>query len=83
MAKSVAKHNLKNSTEYLSFAMASTTYYSVIKSRTKWAGHVARMGKRKGAHRVLTGRPEGKRPVRCRRQHINPYPANVENMVSS
>ena len=27
-----------------------------------WAGHVARMGERKGVYRVLTGKPEGKRP---------------------
>jgi hypothetical protein len=42
----------------------------VIKSRrTKWAGHVARMENRRGAYRVLVGRPEGKRPtVRSRRK---------------
>jgi len=35
----------------------------VIKSKImKWAGHVARMGKRKGEYRVLVGTPEGKRP---------------------
>jgi hypothetical protein len=37
----------------------------VIKSRRmRWAGHVARMGKGRGAYRVLVGRPEGKRPLR-------------------
>ena len=30
---------------------------------TKWAGHVARMGEDRGVHRVLVGRPEGKRPL--------------------
>jgi hypothetical protein len=64
------KHHLKNSTEYFSFAMASTKYYSVIKSRMRWAGHVARMGKRRDARRVLVGRPEGKRPVGSRREHV-------------
>jgi len=35
----------------------------VIKSRRmRWAGHVARMGKRRGAYRILVGRPEGRRP---------------------
>ena len=29
----------------------------------KWAGHVARMGERRGAYRVLVGKPEGKRPL--------------------
>jgi len=37
----------------------------VIKSiRMRWAGHVARMGERRGAYRVLVGRPEGKRLLR-------------------
>jgi len=29
----------------------------------RWAGHVACMGDRRGAYRVLMGRPEGKRPL--------------------
>ena len=34
----------------------------VVKSRrTRWAGHVARMGEDRGVHRVLVGKPEGKR----------------------
>jgi hypothetical protein len=34
-----------------------------IKSRRMgWAGHVARMGERRGVYRVLVGKPEGKRP---------------------
>jgi len=37
--------------------------------RIRWAGHVACMRERKGAWRVLVGRPEGKRPlVRPRRR---------------
>ena len=33
----------------------------VVKSRRmRWAGHVARMGKDRGVHRVLVGKPEGK-----------------------
>ena len=36
----------------------------VIKSRRmRWAGHVARMGERRGLYRVLVGKPEGKRPL--------------------
>ena len=34
-----------------------------IKSRLRRAGHVARMGERSGAYRVLVGKPEGKRPL--------------------
>jgi len=34
----------------------------VIKSRRmRWAGHVARLEKRRGVYRVLVGKPEGKR----------------------
>ena len=29
----------------------------------RWAGHVARMGERRGVYRVLVGKPEGKRPL--------------------
>jgi hypothetical protein len=36
----------------------------VIKSRRmRWAGHVARMGKRSGIYGVLVGKREGKRPL--------------------
>ena len=36
----------------------------VIRSRrTRWAGHVARMGEERVAYRVLVGKPEGKRPL--------------------
>jgi hypothetical protein len=35
----------------------------VVKSRMRWAGHVVRMGEEKGVHRVLVGKPEGKRPL--------------------
>jgi hypothetical protein len=35
----------------------------VVKSRRmRWAGHVARMVEERGVHRVLVGKPEGKRP---------------------
>jgi len=42
----------------------------VVKSRRmRWVGYVARMGEGRGVHRVLVGKPEGKRPLgrpRCR-----------------
>ena len=34
----------------------------VIKTRTRWTGHVARMGEKRGVYRVLIGKPQGKRP---------------------
>jgi len=36
----------------------------VVKSRRmRWAGHVVQMGEERGVHRVLVGKPEGKRPL--------------------
>ena len=29
----------------------------------RWAGHVARMGERRGVYRFLVGKPEGKRSL--------------------
>ena len=43
---------------------SSLNIVRVIKSRRmRLAGHVARMGERKGVYRVLVGKPEGKRPL--------------------
>jgi len=35
----------------------------LVKSRMRWAGHVACMGQGRGVYRVLVGKPEGKRPM--------------------
>ena len=36
----------------------------VVKSRRmRWAGHVVRVVEGRGVHRVLVGKPEGKRPL--------------------
>jgi hypothetical protein len=43
---------------------SSLNVVRVIKSRImRWAGHVARMGERRGLYRALVGKPEGKRPL--------------------
>jgi hypothetical protein len=31
--------------------------------RMRWSGHVARMGEKRNAYRLLVGKPEGKRPL--------------------
>jgi hypothetical protein len=45
----------------------------LVKSRRmRWAGHVAHMGEERVVHRVLVGKPEGKRPMgRPRRRWEN------------
>jgi hypothetical protein len=47
----------------------------IIKSRRmRWAGHVARMGEKRTAYRILVGKPEGKRPLgRPRRRSCGQY----------
>ena len=35
----------------------------IISRRMRWVGHVARMGERRGAYKVLVGKPEAKRPL--------------------
>jgi hypothetical protein len=43
---------------------SSPNIIQVVKSRRlRWAGRVARMGERRGAYRVLVGKPEGRRPL--------------------
>jgi hypothetical protein len=40
--------------------------------RMRWAGHVARMGEKRNAYRILSGNPEGKRPLgRPRRRWVD------------
>jgi hypothetical protein len=52
---------------------SSQNIIRVIKSRPmRWAGHVARMGKKRGAYRILVGRPVGRQPLgRPRRRWLD------------
>jgi hypothetical protein len=38
-------------------------YSSPSIRRMRWAGHVAGMGEKRSAYRILVGNPEGKRPL--------------------
>ena len=40
-----------------------TKYYSGDQSRMRWAGHLARLGERRGGYRILAGKPEEERPL--------------------
>jgi hypothetical protein len=54
----------------------------VVKSRRmRWAGHVARMGEDRVVHRVLVGKPEGKRPMgRPRRRWVDNIKMNLQEV---
>jgi hypothetical protein len=43
---------------------SSPSIIRIMKVRKmRWAGHVARMGEKRNAYRLLVGRPEGRRPL--------------------
>jgi hypothetical protein len=46
-----------------------------------WAGHVANIGKKKNANKVLVGKPEGKRPLRRpRRRRVDSIKMNLRDI---
>jgi hypothetical protein len=62
-------HSGENTTPYpsLTRTLASFSLRNISRTCTaiymRWAEHVARMGEGRGVHRVLVGKPEGKRPL--------------------
>ena len=58
-SRGIALHN-----EELNDLYSLPNIVRVVKSRRmRWAGHVARMEEDRGVHRVLVGKPGGKRPL--------------------
>jgi len=68
--------------EELNDLYSSSNSVRVMKSRRmRWTGHVARMGETRGVHRVLVGKPEGKRTLgRPRRRQEDNIKMNVQEV---
>ena len=68
--------------EELNQLHSSPNIAGMIKSRRiRWAGHVARMGERRGVYNVLVGKPEGKRPLgRPRRRWEDNVKMNLQEV---
>jgi hypothetical protein len=49
--------------------------------RMRWAGHVARKGRKRNAYRILVGKPEGKRPLgKPRRRWVDNIKMNLREI---
>jgi len=61
---------------------SSQNIIRLIKSRRmKWAGHVARMGERRGAHRVSMANLDGKIPLGRPRRRSEDNINNIYNII--
>jgi hypothetical protein len=52
-----------NQNEKLNYLYSSQNIRVTKSRRMRWAGHAARMGEKRGAYRILMGRPEGRQPL--------------------
>jgi hypothetical protein len=58
--------------ELPNFYPSSSTIRMIKSRRMRWTGHVARMGEKRNAYRILVENPEGKRPLgRPRRSRVD------------
>ena len=65
---------------YWYFALDYFHFFNFV-DKWVWAGHVARMGVDRGVHRVLVGKPEGKRPLgRPRRRWEDNIKMNLQEV---
>jgi hypothetical protein len=63
------------------YSSPSITRIIIKYRRTRWEGHVARMGEKRNAYRLLVGNIEGKRPLgRPRRRWVDNIRMNLEEV---
>jgi hypothetical protein len=69
-------------TEELHDLCSSPSIIRIMKARRmRWSGHVARMGEKRNAYRLLVGMPEGKRSLgRLRRRWVDNIEMNLEEI---
>jgi hypothetical protein len=52
-----------NKIDFREIDSSGTDFGMIMSRRMRWAWHVARMGAKRSAYRILVGKPEGKRPL--------------------
>jgi len=63
MASALLRSGIRSDCSAVHKFTAACEFVFCVYHTSRWAGHVARMGEDRGVHRVLVGKPEGKRPL--------------------